>query len=75
MIDSDFLNIFSQPGIRGILIACSGVAAMLGFFFVYLLGTITTWRNVALICLSLPLATMVAISFVRFLNIVYIFFF
>lgn len=39
---------------------------MLGFFFVYLLGTITTWRNVSMICLALPLATMVAISFVGF---------
>lgn len=55
---------YSQPSIRGILIACSGVAAMLGFFFVYLMGTITMWRNVALICLAVPILTIIAISFV-----------
>lgn len=38
---------------------------MLGFFIVYLLGTITTWRTVALCCLSVPLLTVIAISFVR----------
>lgn len=54
----------SQPSIRGILIACSGVAAMLGFFFIYLMGTITMWRNVSLICLSVPILTIIAISFV-----------
>lgn len=58
-------NKYSQPSIRGILIACSGLAVMLGIVFVYLLGTLTTWRNIALICLSIPIATVVAISFVN----------
>ncbi|XP_038119209.1 facilitated trehalose transporter Tret1 [Culex quinquefasciatus] len=53
-----------QPSIRGILTSCAGVAVMLGFFMVYLLGTVTTWRITAAICVSIPLATMIAICFV-----------
>ncbi|XP_052868649.1 facilitated trehalose transporter Tret1-like [Anopheles cruzii] len=53
-----------QPSIRGILTSCAGVAVMLGFFTVYLLGTVTTWRTTAAICASIPIATMVAICFV-----------
>lgn len=53
-----------QPSIRGILTSCAGVAVMLGFFVVYLLGTVTTWRITAAICASIPLATMIAICFV-----------
>lgn len=37
---------------------------MVGFLIVYLLGTVTTWRNASLVCLSLPLVTMVAICFI-----------
>lgn len=54
----------SQPSIRGILTSCAGVAATLGFFIVYLLGSVLDWRTVALCCLSVPLTTIVAISFV-----------
>lgn len=53
-----------QPSIRGILTSCAGVAVMLGFFVVFLLGTVTTWRITAAICVSVPLATMIAICFV-----------
>ncbi|XP_055607908.1 facilitated trehalose transporter Tret1-like [Uranotaenia lowii] len=53
-----------QPSIRGILTSCAGVAVMLGFFVVFLLGTFTTWRITALVCMSIPLATMIAICFV-----------
>lgn len=58
------LYFFSQPSIRGILTSCAGVAVMLGFFVVFLLGTVTTWRITAAICVSVPLATMIAICFV-----------
>lgn len=59
-----YVGEITQPAIRGILIACAGVAAMLGFFVVYLLGTFMLWRHVALVCLSVPLLTVVAIYFV-----------
>lgn len=53
-----------QPSIRGVLTACAGVAVMLGFSSVYLLGSITTWRNTALICCCIPITTAIAICFV-----------
>jgi MFS family permease len=53
-----------EPSIRGILTSCAGVAVMFGFFLVYLLGTLTTWRIAAAICCSVPLFTMIAICFV-----------
>lgn len=55
---------FSEPSIRGILTACAGIAATGGFFVVFLLGSIMPWRNVAIICLMVPLVTMIAICFV-----------
>lgn len=54
----------SQASIRGILIAVSGIAATLGFFIVFLLGSITAWRNAAIYCLIVPIVTMVAVCFV-----------
>lgn len=44
--------------------SCAGVAATLGFFLGYLLGTLVTWREVALICLTIPVFTVIAICFV-----------
>lgn len=46
------------------LIAMAGIAATLGLFLVFLLGSLTAWRNVALICFIVPVATLVAICFV-----------
>lgn len=53
-----------QPSIRGVLTSCAGVAVMLGFSLVYLLGSITTWRITAFICCSVPITTAIAICFV-----------
>ena len=53
-----------QPSIRGILTSCAGVAVMLGFSLVYMMGSLTTWRNTALICCSVPVVTAIAICFV-----------
>lgn len=55
---------FSQPSIRGMLMAMAGIAATLGLFLVFLLGSLTAWRNVALVCFVVPVATLVAICFV-----------
>lgn len=59
-----YVGEITQPSIRGILIACAGVAVMLGIFIVYMLATLALWRNVALMCLMVPLVTVVAIYFV-----------
>ncbi|XP_037050613.1 facilitated trehalose transporter Tret1-like isoform X2 [Bradysia coprophila] len=53
-----------QPTLRGILTSCAGISVMLGFFIVFCLGSIMTWRYVAIICLIVPLITVVAICFV-----------
>uniref|UniRef100_A0A1B0CIY0 Putative sugar transporter n=1 Tax=Lutzomyia longipalpis TaxID=7200 RepID=A0A1B0CIY0_LUTLO len=54
----------AQPAIRGILTSSAGVAATLGFFIGYLLGTLVTWREAALVCLTIPIFTVVAICFI-----------
>ncbi|XP_055387594.1 facilitated trehalose transporter Tret1-like isoform X2 [Condylostylus longicornis] len=59
-----YVGEISQPSIRGVLISCAGISVTLGIFIVYWLGSITTWRIAALICLSVPLVTVVAICFV-----------
>lgn len=67
-----FINLFcifisiqsSEPSIRGILTACAGIAATLGFFIIFLMGSLMAWRDVAMICLAIPLITMVAVCFV-----------
>lgn len=59
-----YVGEISQPKIRGILTSCAGVMATFGFFMGYLLGTVFYWRTFALICLSVPLLTMVAIFFI-----------
>lgn len=42
----------------------SGIAATLGLFLVFLLGSLTEWRNVTLYCLAVPILTMIAVCFV-----------
>ncbi|XP_059619775.1 facilitated trehalose transporter Tret1-like [Phlebotomus argentipes] len=59
-----YVGEISEPSIRGILTSCAGVSVMLGIFTVYFLGTVVTWRVAALICLAVPLSTLVAICFV-----------
>lgn len=46
------------------LVASSGISSMLGLFIVYFLGSVLEWRNVALICLVVPIISMFAICFV-----------
>lgn len=58
------LTIDSEPSIRGILIACAGIAATLGFFVIFLMGTLMDWRSAALKCLIIPIMTMITVCFV-----------
>lgn len=59
-----YVGEISQPSIRGILTSCAGVSASLGVFLIYFLSTVCAWRTVALICLAVPIFTVVAILFV-----------
>lgn len=44
--------------------AGSGIASTLGMFVVYVLGSVTEWRNVAFYCFFVPVITMIAVCFV-----------
>lgn len=57
-------NIFSQPSVRGVLLALANMSAQCGTFTVYLLGSLTLWRQAATICLVFPLLALLAIFFV-----------
>lgn len=59
-----YVGEISHPSIRGPLLAFSNVAVMFGTFLMYLMGTMLTWRQCALISLFVPLVTIVAICFV-----------
>lgn len=56
----------SEPSIRGVLMACTGISSTTGIFIVYLLGTLLSWRQTALICAVIPITTLTAIFFVKF---------
>lgn len=54
----------SQASMRGTLTACSGISAALGFFTVFLLGSMMPWRQVALVCAAVPLVVLFALCLV-----------
>lgn len=59
-----YLSEISEPSIRGILMAFSGISATTGIFAVFLLGSLLSWRTVALFCALIPLMTLIAVFFV-----------
>lgn len=48
----------------GILTAMSGISVTLGLLIVFLLSNLTEWRNVALICFTIPLLLTFAVYFI-----------
>lgn len=56
---------YSEPSIRGFLSACAGISSSMGIFMVFSLGSLFSWRQVALICAIIPITTMIAVFFVR----------
>lgn len=54
----------SEPSVRGVITAMAGISATLGLLIVFTLGCFNAWRNVAIICLIMPVVTMVAVLFV-----------
>lgn len=59
-----YLGEISEPATRGILISYTNLGTPLGGFVVFFLNTLTTWRTVGLICLCVPILTVVALTFV-----------
>lgn len=59
-----FICIFSEPSLRGILIAYTSAMFSFGMLFVFTLNTLFAWRTVALICMFIPILTVIGLCFV-----------
>lgn len=49
---------------RGVLSALASVMASLGAALLYIIGSITTWRNTALLAVSVPVTTIICLTLV-----------
>ncbi|XP_022131116.2 facilitated trehalose transporter Tret1 [Pieris rapae] len=59
-----YVGEISDPSIRGILTTLTNCFTSTGMFIAYLLGTVLTWRQAALVSLTVPVATMLLVLFV-----------
>lgn len=48
----------------GVLLAYSSLVSIFGSFIIYTLNTLMPWRSVALVCMCLPILTVIALCFV-----------
>lgn len=55
-----------EPSLRGVLITYTNLGTSMGVSLVYLLNTVLAWRMVGLICMFVPITTLVALYFVSF---------
>lgn len=60
----NYVGEISEASIRGILVATVSISTMLGLLMGFLLGAITRFRNVALICFIIRIVVIVAVFFV-----------
>lgn len=58
------MDYFSEPSVRGVLLAYSNTSGTLGIFTVYLLNTIMSWRTAAFVCMFVPIVTLISLCFV-----------
>lgn len=58
------MNNSSEPSVRGVLVAVDSIAITSGPFIVNLLWNLLGWRNVTLLCLFVPIVTIIALFFV-----------
>lgn len=54
----------SHQSLRGTLLAMSTLTGMLGISSMYLLGALAAWRQVALMCLAVPISALLIILLV-----------
>lgn len=59
-----YVGEIAEPAIRGLLTSCASLSVTLGVFVTYFLGSVVYWRTAAIICLSVPVVTAIAILFV-----------
>ncbi|XP_047537722.1 facilitated trehalose transporter Tret1-like [Vanessa atalanta] len=59
-----YVGEISDSSLRGTLTTLTNTFTSTGMFIAYLLGTVVSWRQAALLSLTVPLATMVLVLFV-----------
>jgi len=59
-----YVGEIAEPSVRGVLTAIAGVSYALGTAILYAIGNVLNWRSTALVCCSIPIATIVCISMV-----------
>lgn len=59
-----YMGEITQPQLRSMVVGLTSLAFSGGFLFVYLLGSLFTWKTVAMICLAIPIVAIIAINFV-----------
>lgn len=59
-----YLAEISEPSVRGILSAFSGIAPTAGMFMIFLLGSFLSWRKVCYICTIIPIINIMMTIFV-----------
>ncbi|CAH1394917.1 unnamed protein product [Nezara viridula] len=57
-----YVGEIAQPRLRGTLTSYANLFASFGMNFIFILGTLVTWRIAAAICLAVPIVTILAIS-------------
>lgn len=62
--EMNILLFFSEPSTRGVLVSLSFISATLGTFLGFFLNTLMPWRTLALVSLTWPILTALAICFV-----------
>lgn len=61
-----YVGEISQPHLRGTLASFTSTYISLGYFLMYLLGSITKWRTAAAITATVPVLTFLAILMVSY---------
>ncbi|CAK1545675.1 unnamed protein product [Leptosia nina] len=59
-----YVGEISDASVRGILTTLTNCFTSTGMFIAYLLGTVLSWRQAALVSLTVPIATMLLVMFV-----------
>lgn len=61
---SRYIGEICEPSVRGVMIAYSALSGTFGMFIVFTLNTLLPWRTVALVCMCVPILTIIALLFV-----------
>lgn len=59
-----YIGEICEPSLRGLMIAYSSFSVTLGILFVFTLNTFMPWRVVALVCMFVPITTMIGLCLV-----------